>query len=235
MKIHYLPIPVPNCIERLGIAILLLYRKWQYDCAFRKIYLTKGKYAIVSPEDFEEVNRHKWRAISNRNDTFYAVRMLYSNGRKKQVTMHRAIMKPPPFDSAQGRDGFVVDHGDGDGLNNTRDNLSIVTAAENSYNRRKCKNECSSKYKGVSREKRSNKWRAIINYKGVPIRLGYFDDEIEAAKAYDEVAKELYGKYARLNFTTEIKEKHREIYNKKLHHPCLRRGRLRKEETRRYK
>ena len=197
-----LPIPifVPAIFVRIGAAILLFYRKKRYKCAFRKIYLTRGKYAIVSPEDFEEVNKHKWRAVNNHNETYYAVRMTYPCGRKKLVMMHREIMKLPAFDLAGGRGRLVIDHGDGDGLNNTRDNLSIVTAAENSYNRRKCKNECSSKYKGVSREKKSNRWRAIINYKGIPIRLGSFDNEIEAAKAYDEAAKELYREYAKLNF-----------------------------------
>ena len=147
---------------------------------------------MVSQEDFEEINQHKWQATNNHNDTFYAVRTIYFNGRKKQVMMHREIMKP--------EEGKVVDHGDGEGLNNTRDNLRIVTAAENSYNKRKCHNECSSKYKGVSLRKRDNKWIAIITFKGISINLGFFDDEIDAAKAYDEAAKELYGKYAFLNF-----------------------------------
>ncbi|MGB8225875.1 MAG: AP2/ERF family transcription factor, partial [Sedimentisphaerales bacterium] len=222
-KIHF-QISYPTIIESIIVYFLLRYRKKRYGCAFRKIYLTKGKYAMVSPEDFEEVNKHKWRVVNNHNETYYAVRMTYPCGRKKLVMMHREIMKLPPFDSfggsavlttgkaqdrlaggrpfdsAHGRGRLVIDHGDGDGLNNTRENLSIVTAAENSYNRRKCKNECSSRYKGVSREKKSNRWRAIINYKGIPIRLGYFDNEIEAAKAYDEAAKELYREYAKLNF-----------------------------------
>jgi hypothetical protein len=188
----YLHIPVPAIIDRIGVAILLFYRKKRYNCAFRKIKLTRGKYAIVSPEDFEAVNRHKWHVITKNNQTFYASRMTYIGGRKKQIMMHREIMKP--------KAGFVVDHGDGDGLNNTRDNLSIVTAAENSYNKRKCLNARSSKYKGVSRRKRDNRWIAIITFKGISINLGFFDDEIEAAKAYDEAAKELYGKYAKLNF-----------------------------------
>jgi hypothetical protein len=186
------PVFVPAFIERLGVAILLFYRKKRYDCAFRKIYLTKGKYALVSPEDFEEINRHKWQATNNHNNTFYAIRTIYINGARKRLMMHREIMKPAA--------GFVVDHGDGDGLNNTRDNLSIVTAAENSYNKRKCHNERSSKYKGVSRRKRDNKWSAIITYKGTSINLGFFDDEIEAAKAYDEAAREFYKEYAKLNF-----------------------------------
>ncbi|MCX5633164.1 MAG: AP2 domain-containing protein [Phycisphaerae bacterium] len=191
---------VPKLLDTIGIIILLWLRKKIYGYPFRKIYLTKGKYAIVSPEDFEEVNKHKWRAVGNHNYTYYAARMTYPCGRKKQVMMHREIMKLPSFDLAQGRGRLVIDHKDGDGLNNTRDNLSIVTAAENSYNRRKYKNECSSKYKGVSLRKRDNKWSAIITYKGIPIRLGYFDNEIDAAKAYDEAAKELHREYAKLNF-----------------------------------
>ncbi len=208
MPKSYLPIWYPSFIERLGVAILLFYRKKRYDCAFRKIKLTRGKYAIVSPEDFEAVNRHKWQATNNHNNTFYAIRTVYINGVRKRLMMHREIMKLPPFDSfgkaqdrsAQGREGFVVDHQDGNGLNNTRDNLSIVTAAENSYNRRKMAREGTSKYKGVSRDRRNNRYRAIITYKGQVLHLGSFDNEIDAAKAYDEAAKELYGKYAFLNF-----------------------------------
>jgi hypothetical protein len=147
---------------------------------------------MVSPEDFEEVNRHKWFVVTKDNRTFYAVRMIYANSRKKQVQMHREIMKPPA--------SFFVDHGDGNGLNNTRDNLSIVTPAENSYNKRKCHNERSSKYKGVSLRKRDNKWSAVITCKGVSINLGFFNNETDAAKAYDEAAKELYKEYAKLNF-----------------------------------
>jgi hypothetical protein len=190
----YIPynIPVPDIIAHIGVAILLFYRKICFGVAFRKIKLTQGKYAMVSPEDFEEINSHKWRVINNHNDTFYAIRRRYDNGRRKHVIMHREIMHP--------QDGFVVDHEDGNGLNNTRDNLRIVTAAQNSYNRRKYIKKCSSKYKGVSRRRRDNRWIAIIMYRGISINLGFFDDEIDAAKAYDDAAKELYGQYAKLNF-----------------------------------
>lgn len=189
-----------NLCAHIGAAVLLFYRKKRYNCAFRKIKLTKGKYAKVSPEDFAEINKHKWQVINNISDTFYAIRSVRINGRKKRLFMHREIMQPPPFDITQGGEKIVVDHKDGDGLNNTRENLRIVTAAENTYNRKKYKKRCSSKYKGVSREKDSKRWRAIINYRGIPIRLGFFDSEIEAAKAYDEAARELYREYAKLNF-----------------------------------
>ena len=97
-------------------------------------------------------------------------------------------------------EGFVVDHIDGNGLNNTRDNLRVVTVAENSYNRRKMIKQGTSKYKGVHRDKRTNRYRAAITFKCRVIHLGVFDKEIDAAKAYDEAAKELYREYACLNF-----------------------------------
>ena len=199
-KIHFY-IPVLKICAHIGVAILLLYRKMRYGRAFRKIKLTRGKYAKVSQEDFAEINKHKWQAINNQGDTFYAIRGVYINGRKKRLFMHREIMKPPPSDITQGGKRIVVDHKDGDGLNNTRKNLRIATATENTYNRKKYRKKCSSQYKGVSREKGSKRWRATVNYRGIPIRLGSFDSEIEAAKAYDEAARELYREYAHLNFS----------------------------------
>ncbi len=97
--------------------------------------------------------------------------------------------------------GYCVDHINGDGLDNRKDNLRIVTIAENNYNKRKSKNVRSSQYKGVSIDKRTNRWRAIIYYKYRKINLGMFGDEIDAARAYDEAANELFGEFAKLNFS----------------------------------
>ena len=57
----------------------------------------------------------------------------------------------------------------------------------------------SSKYKGVSWHKRIKRWSAKINYRKQAIHLGYFKDEIDAAKAYNAKAIELFGEYACLN------------------------------------
>ncbi|MGB8225377.1 MAG: AP2/ERF family transcription factor [Sedimentisphaerales bacterium] len=192
-----IPIPIfmPAVFVRIGAAILLFYRKKRYGYPFRKIKLTQNKFAIVDQEDYEKLNANKWYAKRcGRN--FYAHR---KNGAGATMSMHRQIMKPPR--------GYCVDHKNGDGLNNTRNNLRIVTTAENNYNKRKSLNVRSSKYKGVSIDKRTNKWRAIIYYKYIKIHLGCFDSEEEAARAYDEAARELYGEYAMLNFTTENTEK----------------------------
>jgi hypothetical protein len=188
MVIIHPPIPIPDFCAHIGVWILLRWRKWKYGYTFRKIKLTQNQYAIVDQEDYEKLNKYKWYAKRCIN-RFYAHKR---NEAGVNVSMHREIMKPIK--------GYCVDHKDGDGLNNKRDNLRIVTIAENNYNKSKSRRTLSSQYKGVSIDKRTNKWRVIIYYKYRKIHLGMFDDEIEAAKAYDEAAKELYGKYAKLNF-----------------------------------
>jgi hypothetical protein len=97
--------------------------------------------------------------------------------------------------------GKVVHHEDGNGLNNTKENLRIVTVSENNKYVRKRGRAASSKYKGVSLEKRNGKWRAGIKSDGKHKNLGYFENQEDAARAYDEAAKIYHGEYAVLNFS----------------------------------
>ena len=92
-----------------------------------------------------------------------------------------------------------VDHLDGDGLNNQRSNLRVCTDSQNGANRGKQKNNKSG-YKGVHWNKKTKKWAAQIQYHKKVLNLGYYSDIIEAAKAYDKKALELFGEFARLNF-----------------------------------
>jgi hypothetical protein len=108
------------------------------------------------------------------------------------VSLHREIMNNP--------DGLLVDHANGDGLDNRRTNLRLATHSQNQFNKRKTKSKTSSRFIGVYFEKRKNRWMARIHYHGKRIWLGSFKSEFDAAKAYDAAAKKYHGEFARLNF-----------------------------------
>lgn len=147
----------------------------------KKILLTQGKYAIVDDEDFDELNQQKWFFHSNG----YAVGKVDG----KAVYMHRVIAGTPSY--------MLTDHANGDKLDNQRTNLRICTYAQNGYNQRT--NSGSSIYKGVCWITRDKKWRAQITLNKKRKFLGYFNNEIDAAKAYNEAATEHYGEFACLN------------------------------------
>jgi hypothetical protein len=158
----------------------------------KKIPLTQGQFALVDDEDFEELNKHKWQANKSLH-TYYAVRSFtVSKKIRINIKMHRQILGIT--DSK-----IKCDHIDFNGLNNQRYNLREATHLENMLNR-KSKINSSSNYKGVYWRKDNKIWGAKINLKGNQIHLGFFLDEIEAAKTYDKKAKELFGQFAYLNF-----------------------------------
>ena len=152
----------------------------------KEIQLTQGKMALVDDESFETLNQFKWYAKKS-GKTFYAVRNLYVCGRPKQIYMHCVIMN---------RKG--IDHIDHDGCNNQKSNLRVCTRSENQMNRTKQENT-SSIYKGVYFSKAHKKWKAEISINSKKIRLGNFDSEIDAAKAYNAKAVELFLEFANLN------------------------------------
>jgi len=176
------------------VQLALLYRRLRYGYAFRRIPLTQGKYAIVDPDDFERLNKHKWYAVQCKN-TCYAGRNSRPGASQKRlyIKMHRVVLKPP--------EGFIVDHINRNGLDNRKANLRLATRAQNSLNRPYIKRPNSpSKYKGVTWHKRNKKWQAQICYNGIHKTIGYFHDEVAAAKAYDKAAKKYHKEFAVLNF-----------------------------------
>jgi len=182
-----LNIPVPDMLVFIHICLVLRYKEIYHGCKLRAIKLTLGKYAIVSSEDYERLNRHKWRALRSPK-CFYAVR----SEKGKTIYMHNEVLSRQP--------DKVADHIDHNGLNNSRPNLQLATRSQNACNRRKRDSKCTSKYKGVWFNKREGKWMSAIKVDGKRIYLGYFDNQLAAAKAYDIAARLYHGNFAVLNF-----------------------------------
>ncbi len=151
------------------------------------IKLTQGKRAIVDDEDYEELNKYRWYLHCTKYNR-YARR-----NKIKPQYMHRAIMKDPNKE---------IDHFDGNGLNNQKDNLRNSTRGQNSANIISITGN--SMYKGVSYSKQREKWCSHImkNYKS--ISLGRFTYEAQAAIMYDIAAIILFGEYSRTNFLKQI-------------------------------
>lgn len=152
----------------------------------RTAFLTRGKVALIDDEDFERVVRHRW----SMSKSGYASGAVNINGQHKKVLLHRMILLAPS--------GTSVDHINGNRLDCRRSNLRLATRTENARNQRKRPSR--SQFKGVAWHERARKWQAGICIKGRRIHLGLFDEEIEAAHAYDDAARNHFREFARTNF-----------------------------------
>lgn len=146
------------------------------------MHLTRGQRAIIDADDLRLVEGKKWQARRS-NRTWYAT----SNC---TTLMHRLVLGAVS--------GTIVDHRDGNGLNNTRKNLRFVTPLQNTLNRHF--HDGSSRFRGVAYHKGTKKWETRISHYGKQYYLGLYTTEEDAARAYDAKAFELHGDDACLNF-----------------------------------
>ncbi|MFC1782116.1 HNH endonuclease [Planctomycetota bacterium] len=160
--------------------------------------LTQGFYAIVDNEEYERLSQWKWR-VQRSGQKIYVVRTMYSpGGKKKTQTLHREVLN-----MRRNIPGMVIDHADGNTLDNRRQNLRLCTYSQNAINQPPRRGKQTSKYKGV-RFRRTEPhvkkpWMATIHCKGKRYHLGNFFDEFSAVKAYNSAAYRLFGKFAYLN------------------------------------
>lgn len=158
----------------------------------REVPLSRGLVALVDDADYELIKGYRWRATPDvGRRTVYAVASIREEGRKRAVWMHRLITAAP-VDS-------LVDHVNGDGLDNRRSNLRPCSAKQNTRNRRRHENNTTG-FKGVAQDKRDGRYRAYIMVDGAQVALGGFACPLRAARAYDRAAAEHFGEFASLNF-----------------------------------
>lgn len=158
------------------IPILILYDK----------NFNQNAVTYIDENDYEKISKYSWWLSNN---------YIHGSVNNKKVRLSRFIL------NYTGND--VVDHINGNTLDNRKQNLRIITRKQNSMNKKSRVNS-TSKYLGISYYKRINKWVSEIRIDGKKICIGQFINEIDAAKARDKVAFEHFGEYARLNFPETI-------------------------------
>jgi hypothetical protein len=150
--------------------------------------LTQGKHAIIDDCDADHVLVYRWYAQRIRHH-WYAARVDRTSGTRHMIYLHRFILDAPPT--------LLVDHRDGDGLNCVRANLRYATKSQNNQNSMKRRTN-SSGFIGVQHIR--DQWRATIKIGERLHYLGLFPTAEEAARVYDQAAREHRGDFARLNF-----------------------------------
>lgn len=144
-------------------------------------------YALIDAADLDLITDRHWSLYENHRNGWKSKHYAVASINKRAVYMHQIIMG-----------ALGVDHKNGDGLDNRHVNLRIATVSQNGAN--SGPRGGTSPFKGVLWHKNAEKWQAYIQVNYLRRHLGYFDDEMEAAQAYDAAAREAWGEFAYLNF-----------------------------------
>ena len=162
-------------------------------------HLKTRNWDFVQPKEYKLIPLYKRGFTKVSNDKFDLVKdsawVLSASGyvidSKSKVYLHRLLTNCPK--------DMVVDHKNHDTLDNRCSNLRVCSNKENVRNAR-LRSDSTTMYKGVHLDKEKRKFLSSIFFNGKNIFLGYFENKIDAARAYDKKAKELFGEFAYLNF-----------------------------------
>ena len=149
-----------------------------------EISLSQNLKALIDEEDYPLVSKYIWHAYKSKNTWGAATHP----SRNKSISLHRLIMSCPK--------GMCVDHINGNGLDNRRENLRICTIAENNRNRVRMQKNNISGFRGVFWEKSCKKWRSQISINNKNVHLGIFKNIEDAYNKYCEASKRYYGEFS---------------------------------------
>jgi hypothetical protein len=158
-----------------------------------EVVLPSGDVCFIDEEDYYLFKKYSWILHISNGKKRYIISQNIQNSKNKKNKLHRIILGiNDPM--------VIVDHINGNGLDNRKSNLRICTCSQNKCNSGKQIINTSG-YKGVFKVKRLNgyKFVARIRKNYIPYHLGTFDNKIEAAKAYNNGAMKYHGEFAKLN------------------------------------
>ncbi len=160
------------------------------DGTYAIVELTQGQATLVDIEDLDKIGEYRWCAAWSPNSSKYyaSTEIRDVTGKRKTTSMQRFLTNPPSH--------LVVDHVDGDSLNNRKINLRICTHAQNLMNRGTPKNNTSG-HKGVYF--RDRKYKARIAKDNINYHIGSYNSYEEAVAAHEAAIKEIHGTFSRLS------------------------------------
>ncbi len=160
----------------------------QIEGDIARVPLSRGLFATIDACDARLVSRWNWIAGNCGGGRFIAVSRPRSGGKRTEIKMHRLLL-------AAAAD-ILVDHINGDPLDNRRSNLRLASSAENAWNSRVSRRNVTG-FKGVRRDQRNGRYSASIYVNGRNHYLGSADDAVAAHNLYKAAALKHFGEFAK--------------------------------------
>jgi hypothetical protein len=152
-------------------------------------FIVDGRTALVDDDAHHLLLRYTWR-YEARTRKYYVCSSTTKNGKRVSLYLHRMILGASV--------GEMVDHINGDTLDNRRCNLRLVTARQNNLNSAKKPSKYNNRFRGI--QKKARGFSSQIRVDGKILWLGTFATDVEAAYKYDLASLDHHGEYGRRNF-----------------------------------